>query len=68
MRNVMYRNIKGTVSKDGKAIVFNCSSVPGACELIDLEDIRLEKGGAAVCSNVKPTYSRVDLPLNRCPN
>ncbi|KAL6217578.1 hypothetical protein ACLB2K_010795 [Fragaria x ananassa] len=68
VRNVMYRNIKGTVSKDGKAIVFNCSSVPGACELIDLEDIRLEKGGAAVCSNVKPTYSRVDLPLNRCPN
>ncbi|KAL6208804.1 hypothetical protein ACLB2K_019749 [Fragaria x ananassa] len=46
VRNVMYRNIKGTVSKDGKAIVFNCSSVPGACVLIDLEDIRLKKGGA----------------------
>ncbi|XP_062020010.1 polygalacturonase-like isoform X1 [Rosa rugosa] len=68
VHNVMYQSINGTVSKDGQAIVFNCSSVPGACEKIVLDDVILEKGGAAVCSNVKPTYSRVDLPLNRCPN
>ncbi|ONI18235.1 hypothetical protein PRUPE_3G203900 [Prunus persica] len=64
--NVSFKNIKGTCT-DPVAVKLACS--PGLpCENVELSDIDLKYTGdkgpiTSVCSNVKPTITRVAQPL-----
>lgn len=71
VHNVTYRNITGTVAKSGEAIKFDCSkTVRDGCDEIVLENIKLDKGGAVVLSNVGKLACKglVSPNLNQCRN